>query len=120
MDRPDALCGGGEGAAATAMATASRACNAQQTEQEEQRAFHEKARSYPLRRAVPASRCCSLPTGGLNSTTPVCARRPSNAIEEFKGEYRCIFADLRNANGGNPPARSRSTAVMPTPMTTSA
>src|ERR1700687_5151513 len=25
---------------------------------------------------------------------------PFNPIEEFKGEYRCIFADLRNANGG--------------------
>ncbi len=25
---------------------------------------------------------------------------PFNAIEEFKGEYRCIAADLRNANGG--------------------
>jgi pimeloyl-ACP methyl ester carboxylesterase len=25
---------------------------------------------------------------------------PFNPIEELKGEYRCIFADLRNANGG--------------------
>ena len=25
---------------------------------------------------------------------------PFNAIEEFKGEYRCIAADLRNATGG--------------------
>ena len=25
---------------------------------------------------------------------------PFNPIEEFKGEYRCIFADLRNANDG--------------------
>ncbi len=25
---------------------------------------------------------------------------PFNPIEEFKGEYRCIFADLRNANPG--------------------
>ena len=25
---------------------------------------------------------------------------PFNPIEEFKGEYRCIFADLRNAIGG--------------------
>jgi pimeloyl-ACP methyl ester carboxylesterase len=25
---------------------------------------------------------------------------PFNAIEEFKREYRCIFIDLRNANGG--------------------
>ena len=39
--------------------------------------------------------------GGLNSTMSGLARgMPFNAIEEFKGEYRCIFADLRNANGG--------------------
>jgi pimeloyl-ACP methyl ester carboxylesterase len=40
-----------------------------------------------------------IPGGGLNSTI---ARldNPFNAIEEFKGEYRCIAADLRNANGG--------------------
>src|SRR5262249_47964188 len=25
---------------------------------------------------------------------------PFNAIEEFRGEYRCIVSDLRNANGG--------------------
>ena len=28
------------------------------------------------------------------------AHHPFNPIEEFKGEYRCIFADLRNAIGG--------------------
>jgi pimeloyl-ACP methyl ester carboxylesterase len=39
--------------------------------------------------------------GGLNSTMSGLARgMPFNAIEEFKGEYRCIFADLRNASGG--------------------
>lgn len=39
--------------------------------------------------------------GGLNSTISGLKRGdPFNAIEEFKGEYRCIFADLRNANGG--------------------
>ena len=27
-------------------------------------------------------------------------KSPFDAIEEFKGEYRCIAADLRNANGG--------------------
>lgn len=44
-----------------------------------------------------------LPPGGLNAriagisgTTPY----PGNAINEFKGEYRCITADLRNAPGG--------------------
>ena len=39
--------------------------------------------------------------GGLNSTTSgLISGSPFNPIEEFKGEYRCIFADLRNANGG--------------------
>jgi len=40
--------------------------------------------------------------GGLNSTIAGLRRGdPFNAIEEFKGEYRCIAADLRNANGGH-------------------
>jgi pimeloyl-ACP methyl ester carboxylesterase len=39
--------------------------------------------------------------GGLNSTIAGLHRGdPFNAFEEFKGEYRCIAADLRNANGG--------------------
>jgi len=37
--------------------------------------------------------------GGLNSTIAGLTQ-PFNAIEEFKGEYRCIASDLRNANGG--------------------
>jgi pimeloyl-ACP methyl ester carboxylesterase len=38
--------------------------------------------------------------GGLNSTISGLARGPFNPIEEFKAEYRCIAADLRNANAG--------------------
>src|SRR5262249_40308840 len=39
--------------------------------------------------------------GGLNSTISYfSASAPFNALEEFKGEYRCIAMDLRNANGG--------------------
>src|ERR671933_1637091 len=42
-----------------------------------------------------------IPGGGLNSTIGFFkGNAPFNAIEEFKGEYRCITADLRNANGG--------------------
>jgi pimeloyl-ACP methyl ester carboxylesterase len=37
--------------------------------------------------------------GGLNSTIASLAS-PFNPIPEFKGEYRCIAADLRNANSG--------------------
>jgi len=40
--------------------------------------------------------------GGLNSTIAgiTGSYPPFNAIEEFKDEYRCIAADLRNANAG--------------------
>jgi pimeloyl-ACP methyl ester carboxylesterase len=43
-----------------------------------------------------------IPGGGLNSTMSLLTAdsAPFNAIEEFKNEYRCITADLRNANGG--------------------
>ena len=37
--------------------------------------------------------------GGLNSTIAG-LNSPFAAIDEFKGEYRCIAADLRNANSG--------------------
>jgi pimeloyl-ACP methyl ester carboxylesterase len=38
--------------------------------------------------------------GGLNSQMAGLATSPFNPIAEFKGEYRCIAADLRNASGG--------------------
>src|SRR6202165_3721890 len=42
-----------------------------------------------------------IPSGGLNSTIAgLKVGNPFPAIEEFKGEYRCITADLRNANAG--------------------
>src|SRR5437870_7484439 len=42
-----------------------------------------------------------LPGGGLNATIGFFTGNPPfNAIEEFKGEYRCITADLRNAPRG--------------------
>jgi pimeloyl-ACP methyl ester carboxylesterase len=37
--------------------------------------------------------------GGLNSTISALSN-PFDAIGEFKGEYRCIASDLRNANSG--------------------
>src|ERR1700753_1224044 len=40
-----------------------------------------------------------LPGGGLNASIGFLSS-PFNAIEEFKGEYRCIAADLRNAPSG--------------------
>ena len=42
-----------------------------------------------------------IPGGGLNSTISfLTGSAPFNPIEAFKGEYRCITMDLRNANGG--------------------
>src|SRR5580692_6673308 len=42
-----------------------------------------------------------IPGGGLNSNITSLTGFPAfNAMEEFKGEYRCITMDLRNANGG--------------------
>src|SRR5580658_10105259 len=51
-----------------------------------------------------------LPGGGLNATISFfTGNSPFNAIDEFKGQYRCITADLRNAPPASPPALSRST-----------
>src|SRR5678816_2711804 len=42
-----------------------------------------------------------LPGGGLNATIGFfTGNSPFNAIDEFKAEYRCIAADLRNAPNG--------------------
>jgi pimeloyl-ACP methyl ester carboxylesterase len=42
-----------------------------------------------------------IPGGGLNSTIAgLAASHPFNPLEVFKGGYRVIAADLRNANGG--------------------
>ena len=38
--------------------------------------------------------------GGLNSVMAGLPRSPFDPIAEFKNEYRCIYADLRNANAG--------------------
>src|SRR5712672_3610137 len=38
--------------------------------------------------------------GGLNSKMSGLVTAAFNPIEEFKGEHRCIFSDLRNATGG--------------------
>src|SRR3954467_8264477 len=48
--------------------------------------------------------------GGLNSTIAR-LNNPFDAIGEFKGEYRCIAADLRNANDAH--ARGPSAVERP-------
>ncbi len=42
-----------------------------------------------------------IPGGGLNATIPyVRDKGPFDAMAAFRGAYRCITMDLRNANGG--------------------
>ncbi len=42
-----------------------------------------------------------IPGGGLNSNLAFLTERaPFNAMTEFRNDYRCIAADLRNATGG--------------------
>jgi len=89
------------GAAATAMAAAPRVF-AEQAEQGGARmSFYEKG---PVRiryeEAGSGFPLLLIAGGGLNSVMAGLPRSPFNPIEEFKGEYRCIYADLRNANAG--------------------
>src|ERR1700739_1494945 len=55
--------------------------------------FEEKGSGFPL---------LMIAGGGLNSVIQNLSApySPFNAMDEFKYEYRCIGADLRNANGG--------------------
>jgi len=54
--------------------------------------YHDSGAGFPL---------MIIPGGGLNSTMSfVTEKGPFNAIEEFSADYRCIMADLRNADGG--------------------
>ena len=89
------------GAGAAAMAAAPQVF-AQQSGQEGAARFYEKG---PVRiryeEAGSGFPLLLIAGGGLNSTMARLPTSPFNPIEEFKGEYRCIFADLRNANGGN-------------------
>ena len=90
------------GAAATAMAAAERVFAQQTGQGGAKMSFYEKGpvrihyeewgSGFPL---------LLIAGGGLNSTISGLTRGgPFDPIEEFKGEYRCIAADLRNANGG--------------------
>jgi pimeloyl-ACP methyl ester carboxylesterase len=55
-------------------------------------AYEETGTGYPI---------LMIAGGGLNSTMSGLVRTsPFNPVEEFKGEYRCIASDLRNANAG--------------------
>jgi pimeloyl-ACP methyl ester carboxylesterase len=90
------------GAAATAMAAAERVFAQPAGQGGAAGAFYEKG---PVRihyeEAGSGFPLLLIAGGGLNSTIAGLHRGdPFNAFTEFKGEYRCIAADLRNATGG--------------------
>src|SRR5438105_9670305 len=88
------------GAAATMMAAAPRVLAQRTGQGKAAMAFYEKGpvrihyeetgSGFPL---------LLIAGGGLNSTISGLTN-PFDAIEEFKGEYRCIASDLRHANTG--------------------
>jgi pimeloyl-ACP methyl ester carboxylesterase len=54
--------------------------------------YEETGKGFPL---------LIIPGGGLNSNLSFfTGTAPFNPMEEFGGQFRCIAADLRNANGG--------------------
>jgi pimeloyl-ACP methyl ester carboxylesterase len=87
------------GAAATAMAAAPQVF-AQQSGQGGAGIYERGAVRIHFEEAGSGFPLLLIAGGGLNSTISALARGPFNPIEEFKGEYRCIASDLRNANGG--------------------
>ena len=89
-------------AAATAMAAAERVFAQQAGQGGAAGSFYEKG---PVRiryqEAGSGFPLLLIAGGGLNSTMSGLHRGdPFNPFEEFKGEYRCIASDLRNANAG--------------------
>ena len=88
------------GAAATAMAAAPRVFAQQAGQAGSGMSFYEKG---PVRihyeEAGSGFPLLLIAGGGLNSTIAGLTT-PFHSIEEFKGEYRCIASDLRNANSG--------------------
>jgi pimeloyl-ACP methyl ester carboxylesterase len=89
------------GAAATAVAAAQRVLAQATGQGGAAMSFYEKG---PVRiryeEAGSGFPMLLIAGGGLNSTIAGLAGAAFNPIEEFKGEYRCIASDLRNANGG--------------------
>ena len=88
------------GAAMTAMAAAPQVF-AQQAAPAGATKFYEKGRvRIAYQEAGSGFPLLLIAGGGLNSKMLGLPTSPFNPIEEFKGEYRCIYADLRNATDG--------------------
>jgi pimeloyl-ACP methyl ester carboxylesterase len=90
------------GAAATAMSAVRRVFAQQNRQGGTAGSFYEKGKvRIHYEEAGSGFPLLLIAGGGLNSTIAGLKHGdPFSAIDEFKGEYRCIFADLRNANGG--------------------
>ena len=90
------------GAAATVVATAPRVFAQATGQGGVAMSFYEKgAVSIHFEETGSGFPLMLIAGGGLNSTiSGLQSNSPFNAIEEFKAEYRCIAADLRNAAGG--------------------
>jgi pimeloyl-ACP methyl ester carboxylesterase len=90
------------GAAATAMAAAQRVFPQERRQGGSAMSFYERGKvRIAYEEAGSGFPLLLIAGGGLNSSMAGLKRAdPFNPIEEFKGEYRCIYSDLRNANGG--------------------
>jgi pimeloyl-ACP methyl ester carboxylesterase len=91
------------GAAATAMAAASRVFAREAGQGGAIMGTYEKgAVRIHFEEAGSGFPLLLIAGGGLNSTISAftAASSPFDPVAEFKGEYRCIASDLRNANGG--------------------
>jgi pimeloyl-ACP methyl ester carboxylesterase len=90
------------GAAATAMAVAPRVFAQNAGQAAPAMSIYEKG---PVRiryqEAGAGFPLLVIPGGGLNSSLSfLTGNSPFNVFDEFKGDYRCVAADLRNANTG--------------------
>ena len=89
------------GIAATAMAAAPAPVFAQPAPGGGQYKFYEKGKvKIRYSEAGSGPPLLLIAGGGMNSRMAGLPTSPFNPIDEFKGEYRCIFADLRNATAG--------------------
>jgi pimeloyl-ACP methyl ester carboxylesterase len=91
------------GAVATAMATAPRVFARQGGQGEAAMGMYQKGDVHiHFEEAGSGFPLLVIAGGGLNSTIAGLSGplSPFNPLVEFKGEYRCIAADLRNANDG--------------------
>src|SRR5436190_22500053 len=88
------------GAAATAMSAAKRVFAQQSRQGGAAGSFFEKGPVRIHYQSVGSGFPLLLIAGGGLNSTIAGLSNPFNSVEEFKGEYRCIAADLRKANPG--------------------